>query len=259
MIDLLGSQFGGVSLPAFPLYQALGKTRDKQFAAFERQPLIEREVAYFLEHAKKVKTVDEFLADRRLMAVALSAFGMEDEIQYLGRMRKVLTEPVADKDSLANKLIDPRFKKIAEAFQFAELGTFNLGLTSFLNDIAAKYKTNEFERFLGEQNPALREVEYFRRNIGDVESTFNILGDRVLREVVTFALRLPREIVFQSVDKQKALVDARVDIEDFQDPGFVDDFIRQYLILKDSEATQAAFGTGAGGTAAGAYVLDLFA
>ena len=257
MVGLLGSDFGGVSQPAFPIYQALTQSRDKQFASFEKQPVIQREAAYFLEKAAEVTTVDEFLDDRRLLSVALSAFGLEEEINYLGRIKKVLTEFTEDKDSLVNKLIDPRYKEIAEAFQFDVLGTFNLGLTSFRKDIVEKYKTNEFEKFLGEQNPALREAEYFRRNIGKVENTFNILGDKVLRAVVTFGVQLPQEIVLQSIDKQKALVDQRVDIEDFKDPEFVDKFIKKFLILKDAEAAQDGFAFGAGSTVKNAFAVTL--
>jgi len=256
MVGLIGSGFGGASLPAFPLYQSLAKTRDKQFAAFERQPQVQREVDYFLKTAGKVKTVDEFLGDRRLLAFALSAYGMEGEIDYLGRIRKVLSEPVSDSNSLANKLIDPRFKKIAQAFSFGEVGTLKLGLSSFLNEVVDKYKTNEFERYLGNQNPALREAEYFRRNAGSVENGYNILGDTVLRSVVTTALGLPPEIAVQSVEKQKALIEKRLDVKDLQDPEFVDKFLRRFLILSDQASAQAGFG---GSTAPNAFALTLLA
>jgi len=233
MVGLLGSDFGGASQPAFPIYQALTKTREKQFSLFEKGPLIEREVAYFMKEAKKVETIDDFLNNRRLMAVALSAFGMDEEIQYVGRIRKVMSESIDDK------------------------GTLKLGTNSFLREIVEKYKVNEFEKFLGDQNPALREVEYFKRNIGKVENTYNILGDKVLRAVVTFALQLPIEIVLQSIEKQKALIDKRLDIEDFQDPEFIDKFVRRFLILKDSEAVQNGFSFGAGSTVKNAYVVGL--
>jgi hypothetical protein len=256
MAGILGILYGEITQPAFPIYASLENTRDKQFAGFEKLPNIERDVDYFLENAPKVETVDEFIDDHRLMTVALSAFGLEDEIQYLGRMKKVLTESPSDEDALVNQLIDPRFKKIAEAFQFADLGLAQLTLTSFLDDIVDKFKTNEFEKYLGEQNPALREVEYFRRNIGSIENTYNILGDLVLRSVVTYSLDLPREIALQSVDKQKDLIDARVDIEDFKDPEFVETFIRRFLILKDAEAVQS--GSGVSSTAPNAFAVTLF-
>lgn len=257
MVGIVGIQFGGGTYEAaFPVYQALLKTRDKQFAAFEKQPSIARDVDYFRENAPKITSIEEFFADRRLMTVALSAYALEDELQYMGRIRKVMSESVSEKDALVNKLIDPRFKALATDFAFGDFGTANLALDSFINKIIDKFKTNEFEKFLGERNPALREAEYFRRNIGAIENTFNILGDKVLRSVVTGALGLPLEIALQSVDKQKDLIDRRVDIADFKDPAFVDKFIRRFLILKDTKDFEAGLGYLA--SAPNAFALQLF-
>ena len=51
-----------------------------------------------------------------------------------------------------------------------------------------------------------------------------------------------RSTQLTDVDKQKALIDARVDIEDFKDPEFVEKFVRRFLILKDSKDAEAGFG-----------------
>jgi len=245
---------GGGGLPAFTIYQSLVKTRDARLEQFQKSPLIDKEVQYFLEKVGDVETVDDFLSDRRLMKVALSAFALEDELQYPARIKAILTEPLEDKDSLVNKLIDPRYKEIATFFDFAARGTSKLKLISFRNDVVDRFLTNEFEKDLGNQNPALREAEYFRRKIGGAENTFNILGDKVLRSVVTFTLGLPELIVLQSIDKQKALIDARVKIEKFQDPEFVEEFIQRFLIKRDADAIQNG---GFGGP--DSYVLQLFA
>jgi len=240
---LTGDGFQAPRTPAMVIYRSLVKTRDAQFASFQKQPTIKKDVAYFLEQAPKVKTVDEFLADRKLMKVALSAFSLEGEMQYLGRMRKVLSESVTDPDALANKLLDPRFKEIAKAFMFGDLGVGNLKLNFFLREIADRFLTNEFEKSLGEKNPALREAEYFRRKIGAVDNAYNILGDSVLRSVVVTALGLPTEIAIQPIEKQKALIDARVKIKDLKDPAFVEKFIQRFLIQRDLAAQQQALNT----------------
>ncbi len=253
MVGISGG-FGGGGLPAMVIYQTLTNSREKQFDQLKQDPRIVKEIDYVRKRVAEIETVDEFINDRRLMAFALSAFALEDEINLLGRMRKILTEPRADPNALANKLIDPRFKEIAAGFEFAEVGLAKVKNEVFLNDIIDRFYTNEFERRLGEQNPALREAEFFRRKIGDIDNTFDILGDRVFRAVVTFTLDMPPQIVFQSVDKQKALIDARVDIEKFKDPEFVDDFIRRFLLRKDAENGLGGFGGGGGN----AHLLPLF-
>lgn len=249
MVGFAGPLGGG--LPAFATFQSLQATRDVRFEQFKNDPVIKREVEYFLENAGSVDTVDDFMADRRLLQVTLSAFALEEEIQFPARIRAVLTEPLSDEDALANKLLDPRFKEIAEEMAFATLGTGKLKLNFFRQEIIDRYLTNEFEKSLGALNPALREAEFFRRKIGDVDNVFAILGEPVLRSVVTFTLGLPPQIAFQSVDKQKSLIEARLDIADFKDPEKVDEFVRRFLILKDQEATSQGLGISptAGGNA----------
>lgn len=253
MVGVFGG-FGGGGLPAMLIYQTLTNSREKQLDQLKQDPRIVKEIEYLRERVAEIETVDEFINDRRLMSFALSAFALEDEINLLGRIRKILTEPRADPKALVNKLIDPRFKELAAGFEFAEVGLAKVKNAVFLNDLIDRFYTNEFERRLGQQNPALREAEFFRRKIGEIENTFDILGDRVFRAVVTFTLGLPLEIALQSVDKQKSLIEARVDIEKFKDPKFVDDFIRRFLLKKDSEAGLAGFG--AAGT--NAHLLPLF-
>jgi hypothetical protein len=65
------------------------------------------------------------------------------------------------------------------------------------------------------------------------------------------------EIALQSIDKQKALIDARVDLKDFKDSEFLDKFIRRFLILKDAEAAQFGFGFGISPTAPNAFAITL--
>jgi hypothetical protein len=67
-------------------------------------------------------------------------------------------------------------------------------------------------------------------------------------------LGLPKEIALQSIETQKALIDARVDIEDFKDPEYVDKFVRRFLILKDQADIEAGYGLSA---APGGYALGL--
>lgn len=255
MVGFAGGLGGG--LPAFATFQSLESTRESRFEQFKNSPLIKKDIDYFLENAGNVETVDEFFEDRRLLSVTLSAFALEEELNFIGRIKAVLTEPLSDPDALGNKLLDPRFKEIAEELAFATLGTGKLKLNFFRQEIIDKFLTNEFEKSLGQLNPALREAEFFRRKIGEVDNTFEILGNQVLRSVVTFTLDLPPQIALQSVDKQKALIEDRFDITDFKDPEKVDEFVRRFLILKDQEASNAGLGF-SGGSGGNGHLLPLF-
>ena len=84
----------------FPLagiagWRFLERTQAAQQAAFDKSPEIARDIAYFAEkiggdhHAPPT-----WLADRRLLKVALGAFGMESEIDKKAFIRKVLEEGI---------------------------------------------------------------------------------------------------------------------------------------------------------------------
>jgi hypothetical protein len=112
--------------------------------------------------------------------------------------------------------------------------------------------TNEFEKKLGEQSPALREAAYFKRKAGGIKDVYDILGDKVLRAVVTSALGIPPQAAVQSVEKQASLVTDKLDVKKFADPAFVDTFLKKYLIKKDSE------GSSKGVSGKGSELLQLF-
>ena len=69
----------------------------------------------------------DLVADRRLLKVALGAFGLEGEIDKKAFVRKILEEGTADPASLANRLTDKSYYKLAEAFGFGDLGGARTG------------------------------------------------------------------------------------------------------------------------------------
>ncbi|MEQ8252125.1 DUF1217 domain-containing protein [Oceanibaculum nanhaiense] len=197
-------------------FQMLQKNTTQQITQFGQTAQVMREVEYFKKKAGSIESVDDLIKDRRLMNFALSAFSLEDEAQYPGRLKKVLESDLDDNSSLANRLSDNRYREIASAFDFAKSGMSKLQDAAFLEDLTQKYILNEFEKALGNNNPALREATYFLRNIGNVTSPYGILGDNVLRSVVTFTLNLPAQIAVQSVESQARLIEGRLDLDKFK-------------------------------------------
>jgi hypothetical protein len=228
MIDGLGN------VPAFALYQRLAKSdTTKQVAQFAQTPAVKKEIEYFRQKAATVKTVDEFLNDPRMLKFALSAYSLEGEMQFPARIKKVMTGDPKDPKALANRLADPRFREINKDFALGQLGTANLKLTKFVDGIVGKYLTNEYEKKLGEQNPALREAAYFKRKIGEAKDVYGILGDKVLRAVVTETLRIPPEVANQSVEKQAELVKKGFRMDKAKDPVYIDQFVKRFLVMRD--------------------------
>ncbi|MFO7483236.1 DUF1217 domain-containing protein [Oceanibaculum nanhaiense] len=219
-------------------FQMLQKNTSQQIEQFGKTAQIMREVDYFKKKAGSLTSMDDLIKDRRLMNFALSAFSLEGEAQYPARLRKVLESDLEDNASLANRLSDNRYREIAAAFDYAKSGMDKLQDASFLEELSQKYVLNEFEKALGNNNPALREATYFLRNIGNVTSPYEILGDSVLRSVVTFTLNLPSQIAVQSVESQARLIEGRLDLDKFKGAESTSAAASSSLRLEDARNDQ---------------------
>jgi len=249
-----GVTIGGV-IPTSTVasFRAVFGEKSKAFEKFQSNPQVQKAIADVKERLAKITDVEGILEDRKVTQFLLSAFSLDDEIKYPGRLKKIISEDPNDKQSLVNKLIDPRYKEIAKELGIAGLGGIGkLKFNYFVDDLAKKFVVNEFEKKLGEQDPALREAAYFRRNADKVTKALDILGDKVLRSVVTTALNIPPEAARQSIEKQESLITDKVDVKKFKDPKFIDQFLQRFLIQSDLKG-----GGGAKLTGKGAELLPL--
>ncbi len=83
-----------------------------------KDPIVARETAYYQANIGKVKSVDDFMADKRLYNYAMKAFGLEDMGYAKAFMRKVLTEGTSSATAFANRLADDRYVAFAKAYDF---------------------------------------------------------------------------------------------------------------------------------------------
>lgn len=231
-------------------YRLLTQTEGPQRAIFEAQPQISRDIDYFNAHIGAVETAGDLVSDRRLLRVALGAFGLDDEIDKRAFIRKVLEEGTEDPDAFANRFTDPRYKEIAAAFGFGDaLGarTFEPG---FAADITAAYKDRQFEIAVGDQNESLRLALNFRReikeyaNADDPEGTawFSVMGDKPLRAVFEGAFGLSEAFGQLDIDRQRDELRSynnnifgSKSLEVFQDDEMVEKAIGRFLIRRSIE------------------------
>jgi hypothetical protein len=206
----------GGSIPALGMFQRLAKTDESTAAAkYGNTPAVKKELDYVKAQIAKMKSPDELYKNYRVMKFVLSAYGLESELQYIGRIKKVLESDMSDDKSLANSLRDARYRQIASALNIKATGLATLKSSATLDAITQKYLTNEYEKSFEGTNPAIREGLYFLRNIGNVSSVYEILGDPVLRKVVTTTLGLPDQIAVQSIESQAQLITKRLDVTKF--------------------------------------------
>src|SRR6266481_8618894 len=105
----------GVGLPILD-FQLATQNQTQLLAQFQKTPSFSQSVTYYQTHIANVHSVDDLLKDRKLLTVALSAFQLEGSIGETGIIRKLLSEDPGQTNSLAQKLLDPRFRGFAQAF-----------------------------------------------------------------------------------------------------------------------------------------------
>ena len=248
-----------IPLPGIAGWRFLERTQAKQQAAFESGAELKREIAHFEANIAAVKTAADLVADRRLLKVALAAFGLEGEIDKKALIRKVLEEGTGE-GAIATRMTDPAWRRIATAFGFD--GAARTGSAGFAAGIVVAYKTRAFEAAVGEADNDMRLALNFRREIaslaaGEGGSWFAVLGSKPLRQVVEKAFGLPSQFSQIDLDKQAAILRERADdlfgsdsLTVFQDSANVDKLIDRFLARAQLEG-----GAGATAPAANALVL----
>ncbi len=189
-------------------WQFLKSTATSQREAFDASPLLARDTDYFAQNIASVTSAEELVADRRLLRVALGAFGLQDDIDNKFFIQKILAEGTTDPDALANKLTDERYKAMAKRFGFGSLLGPATATPGFAQDIISRYRAQEFEVAVGAQDDSLRLGLNFERSLGEFNSSspdaawFRVMGTPPLRTVLEGALGLPSSFAQLDIDKQ---------------------------------------------------------
>lgn len=254
-----------IPLPGLAGWQFLQRTYDAQFDAFSKSTQLQRNTEYFRENIGKISSAEDLVSDRRLLTVALGAFGLEEDINNRYFIRKILEEGTLNEDALANRFADSRYQELAAAFGLGPGETPRMGLPGFADGIIDRFEAAQFEAAAGAQNAAVRVALYADRKLSDTALAdmsndakwFTVLGDPPLRALFERALNLPEAIGQIDIDQQLQIFKdrARVVFGSDRMQDFADETPQQELITKYILRDQlAGFG---GGLSAGSIALSL--
>ena len=187
----------------------LKATSARQLETVSSNAVTTRKLEYFRENIARVQTVDALMADRRLLDVALTAFGLQDDLPNRAFIRKVLAEGTIDDRSFANRLADRRYAAMSKAFGF-DLTPPNTVTSAFAETISQQFVRQTFEVATGDLDPNMRLGLSFERDLPDlVASTssedafwFTVMGTPPVRRVFETALGIPAAASGLDVDRQ---------------------------------------------------------
>jgi hypothetical protein len=227
-------------------YRMVSRDLSRSISAVEREPQVKRETAYYLSKIGSVKTIEEFVGNRRLFQYAMKAHGLADMAYAKAMMVKVLKEGRDESDAFANRLADRRYVEFAETFDFARHGSAATAFSKAQKGVADKYLRQTLEQNAGANNEGVRLALYFQRKASSVNSVTELLGDRALAAVTRTALGMPQSNALLDIDKQIAMIEAKLDVKDLKDPVKLAKFIDRFTVLYDIENPQQGQSAGVG-------------
>lgn len=224
----------------------LNRTLDTQQAAHKKS--LKSDTEHFAAKIGTVRNVDDLVGDRRLLRVALGAFGLEEDIGNTFFIRKVLEEGISNSESLANKLSDKSYYALSKAFGFGEGSVPRTLLSGFASEITTAYEKHRFEVDVGEQDDDFRLALNAQRELADLAKDsmsvnakwFTVMGSQPLRTVFETALGLPSSLASLDVDEQLKVFKDKAEqkfgsdgIEQFAETGKIEKLVQTFLLRSE--------------------------
>ncbi len=252
--------------PILPLsgtagWALLKRTLPAQTAALTSTPDMARDIDYFSAKIGNVTSADQLVADRRLLKVALGAFGLEADIGNKAFIKKVLSDGPIAPAALANRLADKRYLQLANAFRFDQSAPATQ-TPNFAATLLTAYKARMFETAVGAQDEDLHLALNTQRELASLGSAratettkwLTVLGNAPLARVFQKALGLPSGTSSLNLDQQLGLYQSKASaifgdsgISQFADPAKAEVVIKRFLSRSQADQlmTQSASGSAA--------------
>ena len=236
-------------------WKLMTRTLDTQSTAFAKSPEVLRDTEYFESTIGSINTAEELVADRRLLRVALGAFGLQDDINNRAFIQKILEGGSIKDDALANKLTDDRYRELSKSFGFGDFNTPRTKLSYFGAEITEKFRRQQFEVAVGEQDDTMRLALNADRVLADMADSsasddtlwFRIMGNPPLRQVMETALGLPSSFSQLDIDQQLDIFKDRAErnfggraVAQFADPEVREKVVQRFLLRAQLDEYQTA-------------------
>ncbi len=225
-------------------WRFLQRTYDNQLQSFTNANVNQRETQYFLENIGKVETAQDLVSDRRLLQVALGAFGLEADIDNRFFIQKVLEDGTRAEDALSNRLSDKRYREFSEAFGFGPGEVRKTSLITNMEKVAEDNLVSRFEVSVGETDETMRISLFAQHALSELAASessadtkwFDLMGLPPLRSMMETALGLPASFAQIDLDRQLEVFKERLsgltgsdDLAQFTDPNAVEKLTDTYL------------------------------
>lgn len=247
--------------PVIPLsgiggWRFLQSTYDRQLSSHSESPQVRADRNYMIGKLSQPITTEDFLNDKRLLRITMTAFDLGGEEWKRGFISKVLTEAADPASTWLARLNNAKYTEFANTFKTTN-GVIQLS-ESTLQKLASSFNAAAFELSVGQVDESMRIALNFQSELprlignGTNESAmlYRILGDVPVRTVLEAATSLPESMRKLPVEKQAEMLKAALQrtfgiskVADLKSPERIDKAIQRYHAVESVRT--ASFGSSA--------------
>ncbi|MDP3524062.1 MAG: DUF1217 domain-containing protein, partial [Hoeflea sp.] len=168
-------------ISSYQTYTFYTKDINETLSRAASNSIVSREQKYYRDTIGSITSIDEFLANDRIYAYAMKAYGLEEMSYAKAFVRKVLESDLTDTSSFANLLTDTRYKALAAAFDFG--GTITSEIVQTTSQMDALIGT--YEQTIADNDAVLRqETAYFTAVSGSFTEVDDLFRNTRARDYV---------------------------------------------------------------------------
>jgi hypothetical protein len=194
--------------------------------------------SYYETTIPKITSMNQFLADPKLVAYAIKAYGLPANTTT-AQLKSALTSDLTNLKSPAYQL-GQAFVNFAGAFNVGTNGAITQTPTTAAQTKAQLTTTNsdylwqQMETDAGtNEGTGVQLALYFAQMAPSITSAYQILGDQALTKVVQTALGLSPMASSADIDQQASYISSKVNLSQLKDPQYLNQFIDRFSVLYD--------------------------
>ena len=199
------------------------------------EPTVTTATAYYKANIGSVKSAADLVGNYRLLSYALDAYGLGNQINSTALVKKVLEGGVTNPKSLANTLPNPAWKAFANAFDFTDSGSASPSSAASVKTTTGDYVEQQLESNEGQPDPGVQLALYFQRVAPTVTTSYGILGNENLLEVVQTIFGLGSTTTSSQIDAEASAVGKLVPVSELQDPTKVTQLAERFGAAYDAK------------------------
>lgn len=207
----------------------------------EARKKADEESSYYTSTITGIKTLEEFLDDRRLVDFVLTAKGIDPTTVTDEFLAEAFASDLMDPESFVNQQTDTRFAELVGTFNFDSEGNLNRDAPATVQSLGQMIETQNLylrqtlETEQGNENAGVRLALYFERMAGSITDAYGILGDEALMEFFRVTFSMPTELGNMDIDQQAKIIESKLDLSDLDDPEKLQKLVQRFTIMYDLE------------------------